>query len=99
LPMNQVYPIHWREAPKLLFAEFTDEICTRVARSPFVHLWGSTLREIGLRSDARPPLGSYLDLIYSRYIDPALLQRLHPADEELLRDMIPKYIARNWPKP
>jgi len=99
LPLADVYPIHWRETPKLLFPEFTDEIHARVGRSPFIHLWGSTLRELGLGSDARPPRGSYLDLVYSKYMDPALLDRLQPVDEAALRVAIPRYIERNWPKP
>jgi hypothetical protein len=99
LPRADVYPIHWRETPKLLFPEFADEIQARVARSPFIHLWGSTLRELGLGNDDRPPRGSFLDQVYAQYMDPALLDRLQAADEAALRTEIPRYIERNWPKP
>ena len=63
LPMETIYPLHWKDAPKVLFPEFTDEVLERTARSPFIHLWGSALREIAFDfTRSRPLPGSYLDL-------------------------------------
>src|SRR5262249_10798065 len=69
-PINDFYPLHWKEAPKVLFPEFTEEILARTERSPFVHLWGATLREINFDFKRfLPPKGSYLDLLYTKHLD------------------------------
>ncbi len=95
LPMAAVYPIHWREVPKMLFAEFADEMEARVAAAPFVHLWGSTLREF-FGPYARPPRGSWLERLYLRYLAPALMDQLQPLDERAFRAHVQDYIRQNW---
>ena len=55
LDTADVYPLHLKEAPKLLFPEFKEEIANKVALAPFVHLWGATLREIGFDFRVHPP--------------------------------------------
>jgi hypothetical protein len=94
---SEFYPLHWKEAPKVLFPEFTAEVRERIADSPFIHLWGSTLREIGFDCDASlPPEGSYLHSLYTRHLDPHILQRLTPMDERRYRTFVRDYIERTW---
>jgi hypothetical protein len=91
------YPIHWREAPKLLFPEYTAEIVARTTHSPLIHLWGAALREVGF--DFRrwaPPPHSFLESIYEKYLDRNIAQRLEPIDEALFRQHVQSYVARHW---
>jgi hypothetical protein len=91
------YPLHWRQAPKLLFPEFTDEVLERTAASPFIHLWGSTLREVGYDFSRYAPIpGSYLHLLYQRYLDDQIKARLQPFDEDSFRHAVRKYTADVW---
>ena len=75
------YPLHWKEAANFLFPEFTDEVMARTAQSSFVHLWGAALRE--LKFDfrrSRPLRGSYLDLMYGKYLDAEVASALQPLE-------------------
>jgi hypothetical protein len=97
LPTTDVYPLHWTETPKLLFPEFRAEVLRRTSGSPFIHLWGSALREIGFDCDlAQPPEGSYLDLLYSRYLEPGVRAALRPVDDAAFRGSVQDYTARHW---
>jgi hypothetical protein len=96
-PTADFYPLHWKEAPKLLLPEFTVEVRERAAPSPFIHLWGATLREIGFDFKRSLPLaGSYLDLVYSKYLDADILAQLQPLDEGLFRKSVQEYVEQNW---
>lgn len=94
-----IYPIHWRETPQLLFPEYMDEIRDRTRHSPFVHLWGSTLREIGFDNDMKPFEGSYIDWVYKQFLDPIIYCRLTPKNETEFREHVKSYISENWDKP
>ena len=98
LPMAEIYPLHWTEAPKLLFPEFTREVTDKIAAAPFVHLWGATLREIGF-NDLRPLEGSYMDRVYSKYLDPDIAKTLRPTDESSYRRDVQQHIEREWQMP
>jgi hypothetical protein len=94
---SDFYPLHWREAAKFLFPEFTEEVLARTAHSPFVHLWGAALRE--LRFDfrrSRPLRHSYLDLIYARYLDAEIAATLEPLDEGSFRRSVKAYVEEHW---
>jgi hypothetical protein len=94
---SEFYPLHWKEAPKLLFPEFSEEVAETIANAPFIHLWGSTLREIGFDCDgSMPPPGSYMHQLYTRHMDPHLLERLRPIDENAYRSFVREYIERTW---
>lgn len=96
-PMDEIYAVNWREAPKLLFPEFTDEILERTAKSPFIHLWGAAQREFGFDfSRHRPPDGSYMALLYERSLDPSIYRRLEPISEAPFRASVQDYIWKNW---
>src|SRR4029077_10507395 len=90
---SDFYPLHWRETPKLLFPEFTDEVLERTAESPFIHLYGSVIRELTFDvARSRPIPGSYLDLLYANHLAPDVLDRLSPVDEVGLRDTVKRYV-------
>jgi hypothetical protein len=95
--ISEFYPLHWKEAPKLLFPEFTDEVLEKTAKSPFIHLWGATLREIGF-ANYSPIEGSYLDILYRRYLDPDIRARLGSLSEAEFRRSVRQYInqSRHW---
>ncbi len=97
LPTAAIYPLHWTEAPKLLFPEFEREVLERTAASPFIHLWGSTIREIGFDLAHWLPLeGSYLSSLYSRCLDPNILSRLSPVNEAEFRRSVERYVTSSW---
>ncbi len=94
---SDFYPLHWKEAPKFLFPEFTAEILSRTADSPFIHLWGSVLREIKFDfARTRPIQGSYLDRLYASCLDREILARLQPIDELSFRRSVQEYVERTW---
>ena len=97
--MAAFYPLHWREAPKLLFPEFTDEVFEKTAKSPFIHLWGATLRELGFDFMQWSPIsGSYLDILYNKYLDPHIHARLGSFGEAEYRRSVRDYVkqAPHW---
>jgi hypothetical protein len=89
------YPLHWKETPKLLFAEFFDEVAEKIANAPFVHLWGATLREIGFNHGI-PPAGSYMEFLYRKYLDPHVAAQLSPLDEGEFRKSVKTYVESTW---
>jgi len=91
----EFYPLHWKEAPKLLFPEFTDEVLEKTAKSSFIHLWGATLREVGFNS-VKPIEGSYLDIIYKEYLDPHIRASLGPVKEDEFRRSVRSYASQSW---
>jgi len=96
-PTEDFYPLHWREAAKLLFPEFRDEILARTAHSPFIHLWGAALRELHFDfRHWRPLRGSYLDLVYAKYLDTEVASALKPMDERAFRKSVKAYVEENW---
>jgi hypothetical protein len=95
--MSDIYPLHWKEAPKLLFPEFTDEVFDKIADSPFVHLWGATLREVKFEMSRWLPLeGSYLRILYRNHLDRPILDRLATFDEGEFRRTVSEYVGQNW---
>jgi len=89
------YPLHWKEAPKLLFPEFKDEVIEKIAPAPFVHLWGATLRHIGFNLSV-PPEGSYMEDLYGRHLDPQVKATLQPLDEGSFRHFVKTEVESNW---
>ena len=97
LPTADVYPFHWREAPKILFPEFKEEVVERTKSVPFIHLWGAALREIGFDFDCFQPFeGSYLEEVYERYLEPHIWRRLSPPPERQFRRSVQEYAEQNW---
>jgi hypothetical protein len=96
----EFYPLHWKEAPKFMFREYTTEVLARTAHSPLIHLWGAALREVGF-DFARwmPPPGSYLDLLYQKHLDREVALRLQPIDEASFRRQVQSYVERHWDVP
>jgi hypothetical protein len=95
--ISDIYPLHWKEAPKLLFPEFTGEVVEKIANSPFVHLWGATLREVNFDMSKSLPLeGSYLNILYKDHLDKHILDRLMPIEESDFRNRVRDYVAKNW---
>jgi hypothetical protein len=93
----EFYPLHWKEAPKLVFPEFTDEVLAKIAESPFIHLWGATLREIGFDCAKWSPIeGSYLDILYKKNLDPHFQARLVSFNESEFRRSVREYTTRTW---
>jgi hypothetical protein len=96
-PTSECYPLHWKEAPKFLFPEFTKEVIDRTGGSPFIHLWGSALREVQFDfKHSRPLEGSYLDLLYTRHLDASIADQLRPLDENGFRRSVQDYVAEHW---
>lgn len=93
--IRDFYPLHWKEAPKLLFPEFRDEVIEKIAPAPFVHLWGATLREVGFNFTIPPP-GSYMEYLHSKYLDPQAAAGLQPVDEGSFRYSVKTYVEANW---
>jgi hypothetical protein len=97
LPMRDVYPLHWKEAPKVLFPDFTEEVLEKTEGAPFIHLWGATLRELEFDPwHARPVPGSYLAIFYEKYLDRHILDTLQTVDETRLRRSVEEHAARHW---
>lgn len=93
-PMSDVYPLHWKDAPKLLFPEFTAEITEKVANSPFIHLWGATLRELGFDMSRWLPIeGSYLHIVYMKHLDRPILDQLTGFDEADFRRKVSSFVT------
>ena len=91
--MSEFYPLQWRESPKLLFPEFTDEVFKKIEKSPFIHLWAATLRELDFDlANWSPIAGSYLDILYEKYLDPHIRARLRPFDEAEYRRSVREYV-------
>ena len=91
------YPLHWKEAPKLIFPEFTDEVFEKTAKSPFIHLWGATLREIGFDCAKWSPIeGSYLGILYKNNLDSHIQTRLVSFNEAEFRSSVREYTSRTW---
>jgi hypothetical protein len=96
-PISDIYPLHWKEAPTLLFPEFTDQVLEKIAGSPFVHLWGATLREVKFDVSRWLPLeGSYLDILYKHHLDRSILTRLIAFEEGNFRRTVREYTSHNW---
>lgn len=95
--ISDFYPLHWKEAPKILFPEFTNEVFEKTATSPFIHLWGAALRELDFDFwKCSPIAGSYLDILYRKYLDPKVRVRLVPVREDDLRRSVQEYVKQNW---
>jgi hypothetical protein len=95
--MVEFYPLHWKEAPKLLFPEFTSEVFDKIAKSPFIHLWGATLTELGFDFAKCSPIeGSYLDILYKKYLDPHIQARLGSVSEDEFRTSVREYVSQSW---
>ena len=96
-PIRDFYPLHWTDAPKVLFPEFTAAVFEKTAQSPFIHLWGATLREIGFDFSRFLPLkDSYLHILYTRYLDRHVLKSLQPFNEGQFRRSVQDYAEREW---
>jgi hypothetical protein len=93
--ISDFYPLHWKETPKLLFPEFTNEVIEKIADAPFVHLWGATLREIGFNYTV-PLKGSYMDILHSKYLDPQVAAELRPVDEGKFRTSVKTHVEKDW---
>lgn len=97
MKMADCYPFNWRDAPKLFFPEYTGEILERTQRSPFIHLWGAALREFDFDFKKHAPIeGSYLDLLYKKYLDLPIRLRLAPIQEALFRPSVREYMKKSW---
>lgn len=95
-PTHDFYPLHWREAPKLFFPEYTAEVTMKISKSPFVHLWGAALREFNFDFSRHAPIeGSYLDSLYKKYLDSHIWESLEPVNEGEFRISVRKYIKEN----
>jgi hypothetical protein len=95
--MSDFYPLHWTEAPKVLFPEFTEEILEKTANSPFIHLWGSALREVNFDFKRSLPIpGSYLDLLYKNHLDQHIFDELCPLNENEFRRSVKQYAEQTW---
>jgi hypothetical protein len=95
--MSDFYPLHWKEAAKLLFPEFTSEVFEKTTKSPFIHLWGAALRELDFNFSNHAPIeGSYLEILYKKYLDPHVRARLISVDEDGLRGSVREHVSKNW---
>ncbi|MEO5671695.1 MAG: hypothetical protein ABIR26_13450, partial [Ramlibacter sp.] len=93
--IQDFYPLHWKETPKLLFPEFFDEVQEKISSAPFVHLWGSTLREIGFNY-TRPIEGSYMHYLNTKYMDSEVATQLQDVDEGDFRKAVKDYVSGAW---
>lgn len=100
-PTSDFYPLHWKEAAKFLFPEFAEEVVARTADSPFVHLWGAALRELGFDfKRSLPPEGSYLDVLYRTHLDGHIMDELRPLDDARgFRSAVKAYVEQAWHVP
>ena len=93
--IEDFYPLHWKETPKLLFPEFTAEVEEKISKAPFVHLWGATLRDVGFNYTV-PIKGSYMDILHTKYLDPHVAAELKPVDEGEYRNFVKSHILKDW---
>ena len=69
----------------------------RTAQSSFVHLWGAALRELQFDfRRSRPLRGSYLDLMYGKYLDAEVASALEPLEEGAFRKSVKAYVEEHW---
>ena len=95
---NQIYPIHWAEAAKLLLPECRDELVDRTRDSAFIHLYAAMFRlQCGFDPHRfLPPRGSYLEGLYLRYGVGEAAALLEPVDEAALRRKIVPAVQEPW---
>jgi Glycosyltransferase sugar-binding region containing DXD motif/Alpha 1,4-glycosyltransferase conserved region len=60
MPVSAFYPVHWREAFKLIRPKELTYCEIQTGTSYCVHWWNTALRLIGLPKKALPPKGSFL---------------------------------------
>lgn len=69
----------------------------RTVRAPFIHLWGAAQRELGFDfTRYRPIEGTYMALLYDKYLEPSILARLEPVPEASFRTFVQKHVRENW---
>ena len=61
------YPIHFSKAGQMFDPAAREEVETATRRATFLHLWNTTVREVGLPDFLGPPSGSYLDSLFQRF--------------------------------
>ncbi|TAN65535.1 MAG: tetratricopeptide repeat protein [Methylobacter sp.] len=69
LPSPVFYPIHWREAWRLVTAEEYDHCVNAASESYAVHWWNEIFRRIGIPKDKLPPTGSYIERCAASVLD------------------------------
>jgi len=62
-----LYPINWAEAFKLWLPQEWDAIEKRCKNAPWMHMWGSMFKRLGVDLLQKPPEGSYLDRLFHQY--------------------------------
>jgi Alpha 1,4-glycosyltransferase conserved region len=60
MPRRSFYPIHWREASKLIDPAHREYVENQIRGAVFVHLWNEKFRRANYDKFVRPPRGSYL---------------------------------------
>lgn len=61
LPAQSFYPVHWREAWRLVLAGEYDHCASAAEGSYAVHWWNEVFRRIGIPKEKLPPRGSFLE--------------------------------------
>jgi hypothetical protein len=70
------YPIHWLETFLYWLPHQNDCVRFRCKDSFFLHLWNSVFAQMGIDRYTMPPVGSFLDAIYSPHISRFNLREL-----------------------
>lgn len=92
---EMLYPLHWLETYKFWFAEFSDYVKNKTKSSPFIHLWTSRFRALGIDVERERPLpGSFLDNVYD---GAGVYRRYHLSMSNLhkIRERTNRYL-NNW---
>lgn len=69
LPSPVFYPVHWRDAWRLVTAEEYGYCADAASESYAVHWWNEIFRRIGIPKDKLPPTGSYLERCAASVLD------------------------------
>jgi tetratricopeptide (TPR) repeat protein len=69
LPAQSFYPVHWREAWRLVLAGEYDYCAGAAEGSYAVHWWNEVFRRIGFSKEKFPPKGSFLEQHASDILD------------------------------
>jgi glycosyltransferase involved in cell wall biosynthesis len=88
-----VYPIHWSETHFLCLPEFKPIVESRISNSIFLHCWHSVFKQMDIDISSKPPVGSFLEMIYDQYKQN---KPRNPMDVDKIIEGVINYLNEDW---
>jgi hypothetical protein len=96
---NLFYPLHWLETYKFWLPGYVNEIKARTRSGFCLHLWTSMFAKMNIPLDLKPPTGSYLALLYTKYPFHSALREPVQSEYAKVLQSINTYISQDWVEP